>query len=356
MTEKTALKADETKKFTVPTPLIFSSIALILAAISLIEGITGKQFQQNKQSALLNAQAIQTQAKFTKANQKIKSLEAAQESLKETVRKNKASRQIIDKKLATISQLLSQSLEPEQKKKDRFLLLESQHLLTLAELSLRWQQNTGACLSLLEAIDGNIAKLRGTEGHDLRQQLENIIGQLKHITPIDKVKILNQIDSLEERSTSLQFIQAKLSPKDNVLKNTKTESTNSSNLEKAWQKSLDALGQVVILKRNTKPVTQLLSESDLDRISQSIILSLEQAKWAVLRNQDELYHNGLAKAQTLIKTYYQESHQANSMLDALNDLKSISLNQKMPNLHPLSKTLNVLIDDESNQKNLGDSA
>ena len=82
-------------------------------------------------------------------------------------------------------------------------------------------------------------------------------------------------------------------------------------------------------------------------IRQSIQLQFQQAIYAVIREEQELFQSNLDRISTHLNMYFQMNESASKFLSRLNDLSNLKIKQQLPQIGRASELLNSYL----NQRN-----
>lgn len=346
-TAKPRKRATSKKKQKPSLPLILAALALTLSFLSLLNSHLSSERLANEKEELL-AKGLHLKEQSERQKSLLSTIQNEQQTLVESLKQEELKQDRQDKQIHELSKLLTRALDENYSKKDKWKLLESDYYLSLAELSLKWSYNLPASISLLENLDRTLASLNRLDLQPIRVDVHQALAELKAITPLDEVALLSQLQVLIKQSQTLRFIETRLEKKRKRAATKETISVNEeSKLKEAWQKTLESLKKVVIVRHNTKPYQALLSPDEINAITESLQLSLEQAKWALIKRNAKLYHYSLAEACKIISDYYQASSQTKSMLGTLELLQQVELSPKVPNLTPIAQRLRALSEENS---------
>ena len=83
------------------------------------------------------------------------------------------------------------------------------------------------------------------------------------------------------------------------------------------------------------------------RDSQSIQLQFQQAIYAVIREEQELFQSNLDRISIHLNKYFQMNESASKFINRLNDLSNLKIKQQLPQIGRASELLNSYL----NQRN-----
>ena len=91
-------------------------------------------------------------------------------------------------------------------------------------------------------------------------------------------------------------------------------------------------------------ITPLLDEAEMQRVRRTLQLTLEQAQWAVLRSEDEVYRVSIERAADMLEQFFEmDNPQVQAMRNRLNQLAGERVTLVPPDLAPLQQSLTAYI-------------
>jgi len=336
MTEKLPLEDDVTPQHAASIPLLDehepvqksakkgSGLGLLLWFILLLIVAAG---------GFYGWQQLQTlQARLAKNEQMLKQIPALQQNLInqfQTSTQNTAQQmQLLQSNIARLNNLVTGN-------ENDWQLIETWHLLQLASLSLDFEKNIPATLSLLQLANQRLYLISDPNLNTVRQLLVNDITSLRAIKPVDVSGIYMQLQSLRTQVLQMPLVnkQYHSNAQRNLLAQQVTNSTSY------WGKTVNILGQalsqVLIIRHRTAPLEPLLAPDQEVILKQNLYWLFEQAQWAVLHQQPQVYQSSLQQLSQLITQYFQLNTQVNIVLQTLTQLQQIDINPALPNLNNL---------------------
>lgn len=132
----------------------------------------------------------------------------------------------------------------------------------------------------------------------------------------------------------LGALQKRVGALDQTLPGYTGGSSDTGNIE--WSKLLDKASNYIRLDVNsTEEIQPLLSSQQLTHIRLAVSLSLEQAQWAALNGQQEVYDQAVAQGIEYLERYFAKDYQvASSILEQLQELTGAKISQTMPDINP----------------------
>lgn len=215
---------------------------------------------------------------------------------------------------------------------------EAKYLVQLAYYHLTFTRDVQAALSLLQTAEQRIAALDDPSLLQIRQLIANNIVALQAVPRVDIAGLLTRITALQMQVSQLPTIGLP------SLKSTEEETDESlSPLRKAVHDSWSTLQKIVVIRHDDTSIHPLLSPEQQTYLQQNLQLILQQAQWAALREQEDVYQSSLKQAQKWIEHYFADSlPPTRAFLHAITELQNINVQPTLPDLAPLARQMQQL--------------
>lgn len=203
-------------------------------------------------------------------------------------------------------------------------LAEAEHLMRMAHLRLTALHDLNSARHLLEAADQILFEQDDPAAYAAREALADALANVRAMPKLDRAGVFMRLGALQRRVGELDQMLPGFTP-------------GESNVGKVeWGKLLDKASNYIRLDINsTEDIKPLLSSQQLTHIRLAVSLALEQAQWAALNGEQEVYSQALAQGIELLQHYFAESHQAAaSMRTQLEELTAAKVSQAMPDINP----------------------
>lgn len=311
-----------------------SWLALLIAAAAL--GLSGWQWQQAQQQQqaqreLLEQQVSQLSGARAQLDQRLSGVpqgsdwQAAQSLIAEMQRGQQA--------LADRLKVLQGD------GRDEWKLAEAQYLLRLASLRLLAVQDVAAARELLETVDGILKSMPDSGLYGVREQLANYQAELESLPELDRAGVFLRLGALRDQAETLAALPVPEFDPDEV--STEEEYADRLQRRDRWDRVLMRLERYVRVDfQRGKVITPLLDDAELQRVRRTLQLTLEQAQWAALRGEDEVYQASLTQAEKLLAQYFElENPKVQAMQAQLQTLHERAVALSPPDLAPLQQSL-----------------
>ncbi|WP_308364239.1 MULTISPECIES: uroporphyrinogen-III C-methyltransferase [unclassified Microbulbifer] len=225
-------------------------------------------------------------------------------------------------------------------------LAEADYLLRLANQRLLMERDSRAALGLVEEADEILRDVNLPDLYGVRQQLASDLTALKLVENIDREGLYLRLRALEE-----QLMQVDIRPEFDLAKQDAAEEETPSPAggEKlpVWERSWQNFTQFMrnsyrIRDADIDPV--LLSPQSEARFRQNLRLNMEQAELALLREDDTVYKDSLARARQLLLEYGTDNHRRQVLARELQELAQQPVTVELPSLSASQSALHNYIE------------
>ncbi|MBT1120664.1 uroporphyrinogen-III C-methyltransferase [Stutzerimonas nitrititolerans] len=332
----------------VPSRPASSGGAKTVASLALLVGLGGMalggysywQLQQ------LGAQEADRQASLQKADEQTRQLAAGNQQLAARLgrleqlpsaaelderRRLLATLQSDQQRLAgRVEQVLGASRE-------EWRLAEAEHLLRMAMLQLSAMQDVKSAEMLVAEADLILQKQDDPSAYAARQKLLEGLEALRSLPQLDRTGLFLQLGALRGQSSQLsalapEFVNGEAGPEDLG--------------QSRWQRWLDELTRYVRVDFDASAdVKPLLAGQTLGQVRLALSLAIEQAQWAVLNGNAEVYRQALQQANALISDHFSEDNgQARGLRERIDALAQREVEVQLPDLSSALKALQAYVE------------
>ncbi|MEO0443744.1 MAG: uroporphyrinogen-III C-methyltransferase [Pseudomonadota bacterium] len=237
--------------------------------------------------------------------------------------------------------------------RDDWLLAEARYLLRLANQRLLVEKGTESALGLLQSADGIIQSINDDGLLPVRSAIANEIVALKLAKTIDRQGVFLQIGALKNRIRDLPMVPTRQhsterslpsSSSDSLIKSQKQDLSWYQSLGLGIQSALSKLSDFVKVRRYDEVPTLLISEQQQLQIANNLTFMFEQAQFALLHQQQKIYHYSLQQAIDWWNSYYAHYAEYEIVSDQLKTLQAMSVEQQFPDISGSSALLTDYIE------------
>ncbi len=230
-----------------------------------------------------------------------------------------------------LSSLEAAQIRAEQER-HAWKLTEAEYLLKVAVRRLSLEQDISGAAAALKAADRNLAETENPNWLPVRKAISAAISELNSLPRPDIEGGAITIASLEKNIDQLPL------PKpERHLQSTTLDTSALSQPEdlQSWGGQVwDEIKKLVVIRRGDKPATIALMPPDQAHyLRQNLHLKLENARYALLRNNPKLFKEELRTAQEWIETHFDtEAAATKNMLESLQKLQEMEFSQTLPDI------------------------
>ena len=218
---------------------------------------------------------------------------------------------------------------------DDWKLAETEYLLRLANQRVTLQHELNGAHGLLDAANQVLANLDDPAFLVVREQIAKEMLILGQHTQLDRQGIYTQLQAIKN------LVHEGIQPP-NEFKQAQNDSDTPIEEQNLWQQIL----ALVSIRKRDDAFNAPLTNSQYQLLEHNLNLMLEQAQWAVLKSDNPLYQNSLEHAHTWISENLRHSG-AQAIAEKIIQLKTINVEQSLPNISESLRLLRQLIKDKT---------
>ncbi|WAE62574.1 uroporphyrinogen-III C-methyltransferase [Stutzerimonas sp. R40042] len=220
--------------------------------------------------------------------------------------------------------------------REEWRLAEAEHLLRMAMLQLSAMQDVKSAEMLVHEADLILQKQDDPAAYSTRQKLLEGLEGLRSLPELDRTGLFLQLGALRGQTAQLsalapEFVNGEAQP----------ESAQDSR----WQRWLNELTRYVRVDFDAgADVKPLLVGQTLGQVRLALSLAIEQAQWAVLNGNAEVYRQSLEQASSVLKDHFSEDNgQARGLRKRLEELSQREVEVTLPDLAPALEALQAYV-------------
>ncbi|WOD11627.1 uroporphyrinogen-III C-methyltransferase [Pseudomonas sp. NyZ704] len=222
-------------------------------------------------------------------------------------------------------------------------LAEAEYLVRLASLRLIASQDVTSARELLTAVDGILRAQPDSGVFAVREQLAQFQGELRALPEIDRAGVFLRLAAMSEQVERLVALPVPVFDPEEV--SVEEEYEDRLARRTRAERVLMRLERYVRVDfQRGKVITPLLDEAELQRVQRTLQLTMEQAQWAALRAEQEVYETSLEQADSILRRYFEmENPQVQAMQGQIESLAEENVSLEPPDLSPLEQGLAAYI-------------
>lgn len=220
-------------------------------------------------------------------------------------------------------------------------LAEAEHLLRLASLRLAALQDINSALVLVEGASEILREQDDPDAFATRQQIATLLQALRSVDQPDRSGLFLQLGALREQTPDLQPLTPVFALQGEVQDNSAAEGDGSSRLAQ-WREQLSRYFRIQL--NADQDVRPLLAGMQLDQVRLALNLALEQAQWAALNADSQVYTMALGQARSILQgAFQQDNAQSRAMLASIEQLATQPVSVSVPDMQPALAALQAYI-------------
>ncbi|WP_354447325.1 uroporphyrinogen-III C-methyltransferase [Marinobacter sp. MBR-99] len=253
-----------------------------------------------------------------------------------------AQRELIATQQRQIDHNARELLEAGNRTRTDWLLAEAEYLLRIANQRLLIEKDIRGALSALESADEVLRESDDIGVYPVRQQLAREILSLRGIQGVDRTGLYLKLEAAIASIHDLtdQALIHDQAPGFRMTEDPNAPTDGRNMFVRGWNRFLDTLKQVIVVRRMDEPVKPLLSPDQSAWARLNLQLMLEEAEMAVLRGNQPLYERALNKAINTVSDWYDLTNPAiRGLADTLTELAGRNVDPTLPDI---SQSLGLL--------------
>jgi len=192
-------------------------------------------------------------------------------------------------------------------------LAEAEHLLRLASLRLSALQDINSAEALVQGADEILREQDDPAAFAAREQLAKSLEALRSLPQPDRTGLFLQLGALREQAAQLNAQAPVFQAGEGEPLNLAAEGDGSSLWAQWWGKLSRYIRIDFNADQNIRP---LLAGQSLTQVRLALTLALEQAQWAALHGESDVYRQALEQARTVLDSNFNQDNQQSRALRA----------------------------------------
>ncbi|MDF2642231.1 MAG: heme biosynthesis operon protein HemX [Pseudomonas sp.] len=228
-------------------------------------------------------------------------------------------------------QRLSQRLETVlgASRKD-WRLAEAEHLLRLASLRLSALQDINSAQALVQGADEILREQDDPGSFAAREQLARSLAALRSIQQPDRTGLFLQLAALRDQAVQLNKLAPEYEDKGGSLLGLTSEKSEDSYWTRWWSQISHYFRIDFNADKDIRPV---LAGQGLAQVRLALSLALEQAQWAALNGEPQVYAKALGEAKNVLQANFsQDDPQSKVIGERLDDMTRQPVAVQVPDL------------------------
>jgi len=315
--------------------LFFAVLGFIAAAVYYLE-------QQLKEQSIHTRLAIDEQVK--KWEPRISELEQTNYELQQTITQLSDSHNQLSESFSTL-------IKSSRHSRNDWLLAEVEYLLSVANNRLLFARDVDSAIVAMQTADVRLRDMAYPAIVPVRKQLAEDINQLKVVPQIDISGMSLALNALIESVDKLEL----LAPGADLIVEREMTPAIENKIEN-WRELPEAvwadIKKLVVVREHHGKVKPLIAPEEMFFLKQNLILKLEQAQLALLKNNAQIYVQHLQSASDWIREYFKaESPATQSVLRQIAELQGKEIDPALPDISSSYQAVKNFREQQANVKN-----
>lgn len=210
----------------------------------------------------------------------------------------------------------------------QWLLAEANYLVNLASERLVANKDILTARRQLQSALEKVTQIGGLQLQSVKRVLEDDLHELNSVKIVDSQVIWQQLSDMTHHLLKLKM--------SNLTSELSVDETPKE-LKTGWREALKAsYNEIKDLIRVTKyeqeSFAPILDASEQDQLLQVMTLMIEQAKWAVLNQNQNIYQNSLNQLSSFLEKFFIQDSQAQGILTSIDTLKAQNVSVEAPDI------------------------
>lgn len=332
---------------------LFLILLLMGGGFYLLDEIKNKQQEQKGDIKQGNQRGIQADKQFTTFQSQLSTMQSQIATFNEEIT---GKDNHFTKTLADFSQLHSERLGSTQKNlsaeitklkrqlgktRGDWLVADAEYLLSVANQRLHLMGDINTTQMALEAADQRLRESGDTAAFKVREQIAKEISKLRSVTLPDIVGMYSSVQILKDKvnglAALLPYAGKPLTESKQVHDHEQTQDADHGVLNSALQ----LLEGYVTVKHSDQPVTEIITEHEVEFIRQQLNVKLEMIKISLVQQNDDLFQKNIADVKQWLNANFTKNQRSKSFLSELDTLNKVKLRTQFPDI---SQSLKMLKD------------
>ncbi|MFT4763444.1 MAG: uroporphyrin-3 C-methyltransferase [Oleispira sp.] len=328
--KKSANKSSANTTHSKPSSLLaIFALLLVIIALLAIGGIGWKGFEFSQQLLTLSHQLEQSTEKNTNLAVQLANTE------KNVRLHNKQSQQNAQR----IAEL------PGADRND-WLLAEAEYLLRLANQRLSLEKDWQGAEAILVAADNVLAEADNPLISSVRQLLAKELQALRAVPTVDLTGAVARLQAVQDQINQLEWVPRTLPQVTAVIETVAPEAAQTA-LDKFLTKAWAGIGTIVRIRENDKALPAPLTPDQRYYLQQNMNLMLEQAQVALVRQQEALYKQSIARTLAWLEEFSMvKDVKTTAVKETLVELSSWNVAPEFPEISGSLLKLRQLLDQQ----------
>jgi len=246
----------------------------------------------------------------------------------------------VDTKLETTRGELAMQIQQIQRQLNRtrgdVLIADAEYLLNIANQKLNLVGDVKSVLAAMQAADQRLHESGDPAVFKVRETLAGEMSALRKVQAPDLVGISSRLIVLEQKVDALPLVLPHAGiVKQHEMRQSQEQAAPSPEEEEgdAIDQALSGIKDLVTVRRTDRPVEAVLAPQQVEALRELLLMKLEAARAALLRNNEQLYRDSLKAAGDWVGQHFDtNAGDTQAMLDELRQLAEQAFSIAYPDI------------------------
>ena len=280
-------------------------------------------------------------------NDNIKSTQQQQDELSSNIQHNEAGQQSLLESMHQMSEQMKALASAKGKDPLFWRASEVEFLLSVANQSLILSHNVISAKTALQDADKRLRQIGDPGLIPVRNKISQEINMLNSLSLPDIAGIAAQLNTLSANLAQLPFTAPEISQAPLPNSQSATGFTGLGNtVKQLWDNVVNGLFKI---QRTDKPVEPLLPPDEKQYLLHNLKLKLEQARIALLQQQNQMFHASLRDIEQWVSQYFdQDAPAVKELLTSVQSYYAADLEPKLPDISGSLRELHAWMERQNN--------
>jgi len=254
----------------------------------------------------------------------------------------------LNEKVKSQNELISTLQQTVNGGKESWRLVQASYLVKLANDNLQFEQDVDAASRLLQAVDNDLINIEDANLLTIRRAVASDLESLRAVPKVDVNGIFTKLAAVNNQLDALPFFSKQA-------ENTQAK-PNSEPEVSWWKKQLlntwKDLREIVVIRYNKSGNPPLIAPEQREFLLQNLHAKLDNASWALLHKNSQIYHASLEQETDWIKrNFVQDAEVTKAVLTSLEELKKENIQPNLPNINASIQAFHDYFNNSANVRN-----
>lgn len=224
-----------------------------------------------------------------------------------------------------------------------WVISEVNYLIFMANERLRVARDIPTAITQLQAAEEKITMLGDPALWGLKEAIAKDIAKLGAQPRVKKQVVWEQLNALQSLVEKAPFKSLDNEPKqESKVSNTPIDESLPAWKKGLWRSWYEFKSLIRVTREAENPIPLALSAQDKSEILRTMQMVSQQAQWAVLQGESNIYTSSLEELESFAKTYFVDSPSLQTFLERIEQLKTEPVDSPLADISATLKALSSI--------------